>query len=179
MLRTVGTLNAGLVAFGVYLLLSSIRVLFTVGRHSEFPYFRVAFVVMMVLNAVFLVLFLLAAFQLLRLRKAGVVVHAITSAMLIAYCVLNGMLWLAGRGIGSSIAAATGVGNMGIAPFAFLRCAVHVSDCVELGAAGCALEAGAYTFPPRLCHQRHVDSCSNIRRVCNQAATLGILFRAF
>lgn len=119
-LRTVGTLNAGLVAFGVYLLLSSIRVLFTVGRHSEFPYFRVAFVVMMVLNAVFLVLFLLAAFQLLRLRKAGVVVHAITSAMLIAYCVLNGMLWLAGRGIGSSIAAATGVGNMGIAPFAIL-----------------------------------------------------------
>jgi hypothetical protein len=119
-LRTVGTLNAGLVAFGVYLLLSSVRFLFTVGLHSEFPYFRVAFIVMIVLNSIFLMLFLLAAFQLLRLRKAGVVVHAITSAVLIGYCVLNGMLWLAGRGIGSSIAAATGVGNMGIAPFAVL-----------------------------------------------------------
>ena len=96
MLRTIGTLNAGCAALGVCLLLSSIRVLFTVGRHTEFPYFRIAFVVMRVLHDAFLGLFLLAAFQLLRPREAGVVVHAITSALLIGYCVVTGMLWLAG-----------------------------------------------------------------------------------
>jgi hypothetical protein len=95
-LRTIGTLNAGCAALGVCLLLSSIRVLFTVGRHTEFPYFRIAFVVMRVLHDAFLGLFLLAAFQLLRPREAGVVVHAITSALLIGYCVVTGMLWLAG-----------------------------------------------------------------------------------
>jgi hypothetical protein len=72
-LRTIGTLNAGCAALGVCLLLSSIRVLFTVGRHTEFPYFRIAFVVMRVLHDAFLGLFLLAAFQLLRPREAGVV----------------------------------------------------------------------------------------------------------
>jgi hypothetical protein len=118
--RIVVMLNAALALIGFYWLQSSVRgVLLKVRPSPETPYFRTAFVVMIVLNAVFLMLFLLGAFQLLRLRKGGVIVHAITSALLIAYGFLNGMLWLANP-IGRSIAAATGVGNMGIAPFIFL-----------------------------------------------------------
>jgi len=75
---------------------------------------------MTAINVVFLILFLLAAFQLVWLRKSGVTVHAITSGLLIAYSFLIGMLWLAPHGIGRSIGAATGVGNMGVAPFELL-----------------------------------------------------------
>jgi hypothetical protein len=45
--------------------------------------------------------------------------HSIASFALVVYGVLNGLLWIAGP-IGASIAAATGVANMGIAPFVVL-----------------------------------------------------------
>lgn len=74
---------------------------------------------MTAINAIFIALFVVAAVQLLRLRKSGVAVHAISSALLIAYGLINGKLWTVGHGFGMSIAAATGVGNMGIALFVF------------------------------------------------------------
>jgi hypothetical protein len=144
--------HAGLVALGAYFLLSSIRVLFTIGRNSEFPYFRVAFVLMTVFNAVFPVLFPVAAFLLLRLRKAGDFVHAITSALLIGYGVVNRVLWLAGRGIGNSTAAATGIGNMGIAPFAVLFVVPYVYPIASSLALLVASWKLAHTLSTPPCH---------------------------
>jgi len=120
-LRTVGVLNAALAVIGVYLLLSSVRSVLANDRPDpNEPYFRIAFVVMSVINGVFVTLFLLAAFQLLRLRKSGVLLHVITSTLLVAYVVLNGILWAVEGGVGRSIAAASGVGNMGIGLFEIL-----------------------------------------------------------
>jgi len=140
-------LNAALALIGFYWLLSSVRgVLLKVRPNPEIPYFRTAFAVMIVLNVVFLMLFLLAAFQLLRLRKGGVIVHAITSAVLITYGILNGMLWLANRGIGRSIAAATGVGNMGIAPFVLLFVLPYVYPIASTIALLVTLVVGAFRY---------------------------------
>jgi hypothetical protein len=119
-LRTVGVLNTVFAIAGAFWLVSSARWgLFRLEPRPDIPYFKTVFAVMTAINAVFIVLFVVAAVQLLRLRRSGVTLHAVSSALLIAYGLVNGKLWLAGHGIGISIAAATGVGNMGIALFVF------------------------------------------------------------
>ena len=85
--------------------------------NPEAPHFRAAFVVMIVTNGALLLLFALAAVQLLRLKKSGVTAHTSASVLLVAYNLLIGVLWTRGGRIGMSVAAATGVGNLGIAPF--------------------------------------------------------------
>ncbi len=74
---------------------------------------------MTAINLTLIALFSFAAVQLFRLRRSGVFIHALTSAALVTYSVLNGLLWRLGHGIGISIGAATGVGNMGISLFEF------------------------------------------------------------
>jgi hypothetical protein len=126
-LRTIGALNAILSIFGLYLLVDPIsRGLFRLNANAESPYFRIALVSMTVTNTVLLLLFFLASVQLLRLKKAGVTIHTIGSAMLVAYDVLIGMFWAAGGPVGMSVGAATGVGNLGIAPFQCFNLAPYV-----------------------------------------------------
>jgi hypothetical protein len=120
-LKTVGAVDAALTALGGYWLFCSVwGGVFTLETSPDAPYFRIAFAAMTAINAAFLLLFASAAIQLLRLRKSGVIVHAVISGLLIAYSFLVGMLWLAPHNLGRSIAAATGVENMGIAPFELL-----------------------------------------------------------
>jgi len=120
-LRTIGVADGALTALGAYWLFLSVRGgVFSLETRPETPYFRIAFALMIAINGAFLVLFAAAAFQLFRLSRSGVMVHAVTSALLIAYSFLVGMLWLVPHNIGRSIGAATGVGNMGVAPFELL-----------------------------------------------------------
>ncbi len=117
-LRTIGALDAILSILGLYLLLNpTLRGLFALRASVDAPYFKIVFVAMLITNAVLLLLFAWAAVQLLRLRKSGVTSHATVSALLVAYDLLIGALWVAGGRVGMSVAAATGVGNLGIAPF--------------------------------------------------------------
>jgi uncharacterized membrane protein YozB (DUF420 family) len=127
-LRTVGALNVALAVLGAYGMFWGMHaVLGRVPSHpADAPYVGVAFAIMTAINITFLMLFLIAAFQLLRLKRSGIVVHSVTSVSLIAYTFLIGTLWLEGQGIGRSVAAATGVGNMGVAPFEFLFVAPYV-----------------------------------------------------
>jgi hypothetical protein len=71
---------------------------------------------MELINVAFLSTFLLAAFQLFRLKPSAVSMHSVASTALVGYAILNGMLWLIPGSIGTTIAAPSGVGNMGIAP---------------------------------------------------------------
>jgi len=106
---------------GIYGMLYPVhRVLTGYRPDPDAPYFWIAFAVMTVTNITLLALFVVAAFDLFMLKPSGVMLHSIASVSLVVYAALNGGLWLAGRGIGASIAAATGVANMGIAPFELL-----------------------------------------------------------
>ena len=117
-LRTVGALDAILCILGLYLLLVPIlRGLFALNASADTPYFRIAFGTILITNAVLLLVFVLAAVQLLRLNRSGVTAHASASTLLVVYFLLIGAFWAAGGPIGLSVAAATGVGNMGVAPF--------------------------------------------------------------
>jgi hypothetical protein len=60
------------------------------------------------------------------LKKSGVTAHTTASALLIAYDLLITALWAAGGRVGMSVAAATGVGNLGIAPLQCFNLAPYV-----------------------------------------------------
>lgn len=120
-IRVIGTVDAILSAFGMYLLSHSVfGAAFALKPRTAAPHFRITFASMTAVNAGFLVLFALGAFQLLRLRSVGIVVHAVGSGLLVGYGLLIGILWLDRSSIGRSIAAATGVANMGVSPFELL-----------------------------------------------------------
>jgi hypothetical protein len=123
----IGALDAVLSVLGLYLLLGPIaRGLFALKASADAPYFKIAIVTMTVTNGVLLLLFVWAAFQLLRLKKSGVTAHTTASALLIACDLLIAACWAVGGHVGMSVAAATGVGNLGIAPFQCFNLAPYV-----------------------------------------------------
>jgi hypothetical protein len=128
LLRTIGALDSILSIFGLYLLLDPIsRGLLALNASSaDAPYFKIALVTMLATNGVLLLFFVLAAVQLLRLKKSGGIAHTTASALLVAYDLLIATLWAAGGRVGMSVAAATGVGNLGIAPFQCFNLAPYV-----------------------------------------------------
>jgi hypothetical protein len=118
-LRTIGALDSILSILGLYLFLDPIsRGLLALNTSSaEQPSFRTAFVAMIVTSGALLLLFVSAAVQLLRLKKSGVTVHTTASILLVAYNLLIGAFWATGGPVGRSVAAATGIGNLALAPF--------------------------------------------------------------
>jgi uncharacterized membrane protein len=118
-LRTIGALDSILSIFGLYLFFDPISrgLLALHASSAEPPYFRTAFVAMIVTSGALLLLFFLAAVQLLRLKKSGVTAHTTASILLVAYNLLISAFWATGGRVGMSVVAATGIGNLGIAPF--------------------------------------------------------------
>jgi hypothetical protein len=96
----------------------------------------------------FLSTFVLAAFQLFRLKPSAVSMHSVASAALVGYAILKDMLRLIPGSIGTSIAAASGVGNMGIAPLLMWSGApafYPVASTIVLQCAATAMEVSAPT----------------------------------
>ncbi len=121
-LRTVGVINAAAVALGGYCMISPFYPVLT-GRLTApdvAPYLRSTYGAMLLINVFFLVVLLVTAIRFIQTRLSSVNLYSLTVLLLVVYCVGLHMLWRAGRGIGLSVAAATGIGNMGIAPFVFV-----------------------------------------------------------
>jgi len=86
--------------------------------NSEAPYYRTVFLLMNAIEAIFLTAFVVIAVSLLRMKSARPAVRAYTwtSISLVIYTFLLGCLWGLNSPIGSSIATATGVGCIALAP---------------------------------------------------------------
>lgn len=126
--RTVGALDSILSIFGLYLLLDPISrgLLALNATDADAPYFRTVLVTMILVNGVLLLLFAFAAVQLLRMKKSGGVAHATASVLLVAYNLLIRAFWATGGRVGISVVFATGIGNLGIAPFQCFNLAPYV-----------------------------------------------------
>ncbi|MGO9865391.1 MAG: hypothetical protein ACLPLR_17425 [Terriglobales bacterium] len=133
-LRTIGALDSILGIFGLYLFLDPIsRGLLALDANSpEHPYFRTALVAMVVTSGALLLLFVLAAVQLLRLKKSGVTAHTTASILLVAYNLLIRAFLATGGRVGMSVAAAIGIGDSGIAPFNLPRYVYPAASTVLL-----------------------------------------------
>jgi hypothetical protein len=123
-LRTIAVLDAVLSLCGFYFILMSVwGGVFSLGSSEHF---RIVFAAMTAINSGLLILFLLSAFQLFRLKRSGVIMHAMTSIALIGYDLSIGIFWTSRSPVGRSVASATGVGNMGIAPFQLFTLAPYL-----------------------------------------------------
>lgn len=71
------------------------------------------------IDALFLVAMILTAVGLLLLRPSAMKVYTWLWVMLVLYVFAGGMLWTIRGAVGRSIAAASGVGNMGLGPLLF------------------------------------------------------------
>jgi hypothetical protein len=85
------------------------------GQISGAPLFRHVFWTMTALNAVFLGAMTLTSIGLLRLKRNAVRIYTWLYIALVAYAFAPGLFW-GGSPLGRSIAAASGVGGIGIAP---------------------------------------------------------------
>ena len=89
------------------------------GQISGAPLFRQIFWTMTALNGVFLVCMALTSIGLLRLKSDAVRIYTWLYIALVAYAFAPGLLW-GGGPFGRSMAAASGVGGLGIASLTLL-----------------------------------------------------------
>jgi hypothetical protein len=116
--RMIGALNLVLCAIGIYMM--CVFVFRVIQRHQPdpaAPYFGVAFTALTLLNVFFVSALILSAVQLVRLKPNAVRTYCITVGVCLLYFLLIGWMWTPDSPVSRSVAAATGVGNMGIAPF--------------------------------------------------------------
>jgi hypothetical protein len=118
-IQAVGSANIILVLCGILFLARSTHLVLTsrVTDHPNIPYFGFAFAGMAFINVTFLVILLVTAVRFLQIRTSFINPYSLAVLALAVYGCAIGILWRTGQGIGMSIAAATGVGNMGIGPF--------------------------------------------------------------
>jgi len=118
--RTIGLVNLVLAAAGLYFLLDSVvSWLANPNRNPSEPYFYHAFYAMAVINLGLITLLSLTSFDLLRLSLSAVKRYTWFVLAVVGYNLLGALCWVIPGGFGMSVAGATGVGNMGIAPFEF------------------------------------------------------------
>jgi hypothetical protein len=132
-LRSVGVVNACLAVLGGSgLVETTYRIVKAHKGRPVQPYFWGAFATMDLLNVIFLFALLIVAVQFIRIRTSLIDAYAIGVLILFAYDESIGMMWWAGKGAAHAVAAATGVGNIGIAPFEFLFVAPYLYPLVTV-----------------------------------------------
>jgi len=114
-----GAIDTVLFLAGLYFLFPAARWALLGFNSIGIPGFRIAFLVMTAINLILISLYVTAGIKLLRLRKSGITIHTVASILLIAYGFLISLIWGMNLTFSRSVAASTGIGNMGIAPFEF------------------------------------------------------------
>jgi hypothetical protein len=121
LLQAIGAISILLSVKGFYFLVDGFRrEILHPSNSPEAPFFRQVFFVMNGVNAAFLIVMILTAFALLMLRRNAVRVYTWLYVTLFLYLFGFGALWTIRGPIGISIAAASGVGDMGVAPLLFI-----------------------------------------------------------
>jgi len=117
LMRLIGAASLVLCAWGSYLLIDII------GRERHHPLFlpqaplvRQAFFVLNAMDAVFLLAIAFASIWLLLIKPHATRIYTWSIAVLVAYEIAVGALWVLPNPAGVSIAAASGVGSMGTSP---------------------------------------------------------------
>ena len=120
LIQLVGVIAIGLSIRGFFLLIDNVKL---IRMHSAkisawAPLFRQVSTTMIGIDAVLLLLMILAGVAMLQPSKTAVKFYSALYAMVILYVFLPGMLWGPGA-FGTSVAAASGATGLGIAPLIF------------------------------------------------------------
>jgi hypothetical protein len=120
-LRTVGTINGVAALLGTYFQVGSSYFFLTkYADPSAPPSFRPILATMTLINLAFVGVLLVTSVRFIQAKASGASLYSLTVLMVLFYGMGTRELWRVGGGIGISVAGATGVGNLGIAPFLFV-----------------------------------------------------------
>lgn len=120
LIRIIGAISLVLSLRGFYDLGEAGRLVINhTGQISDAPLFRQVFWTMTALNAAFLASMTLTSIGLLRVKRNAVRIYTWLYIALVAYAFAPGMFW-GGGPLGRSIAAASGVGSLGIVSLTLL-----------------------------------------------------------
>jgi hypothetical protein len=120
LIQTVGAASIFLSLWGAYLLVNSFRLeLAHPFLNSKAPFFREVFLGMNAIDAAFLIVMIVTAIGLLMLRPNAARFYTWLYVVLVVYAFAPGVLWGISGPVGMSIAAASGVGDEGLAPLLF------------------------------------------------------------
>jgi hypothetical protein len=116
----IGLLNLVLALFGLgFAVTTATRILQHYKFDPDIPYFLTAFFIHLGVDLVLVAALVISSIQLMRFRPSAVKMYVIVVILALGEVWVGGALWLLPNGIGRSIAAATGVGGMGMAVFCF------------------------------------------------------------
>jgi hypothetical protein len=117
--RLTAFVNFVLCAVGAYwMILSLVSVIERHPFDAATRYFPIVFGIMTTFNIFFISALVFGSVKLIRFAPNAARFYCTLVGAYLVYSVLNGTLWLAPDPWGTSIARATGIGNMGLAPFA-------------------------------------------------------------
>lgn len=120
LIQVIGALTFALSLWGLYLLVDGFwRELVRPLHMAEAPFFRQAFFTKNAIDALFLVAMIITAAGLLLLKIRAMKVYTWLWVMLVVFVSAGGLLWTIRGPVGMSIAAASGVGDMGLGPLLF------------------------------------------------------------
>jgi hypothetical protein len=119
LIQTIGVVTFVLSLWGFYWLVDGFwRELVRPLRVSEAPFFRQVFFAMNAIDAVVLIAMILTVIGLVLLKPRAMKVYTWLYTALVVYAFAPGMLWTLSP-VGMSIAAASGVGDIGLGPLLF------------------------------------------------------------
>jgi hypothetical protein len=120
LVQGIGVVSFALSVWGFYWLVYVFRRELVRPLHmAEAPFFRRAFFTMNAIDTVFLVAMMLTSVGLLLLKPSAMKVYTWLWVTLVVYEFAVGMLWNIRGPIGTSIGAASGVGDIGLGPLVF------------------------------------------------------------
>lgn len=120
LIQVIGVLTFALSGWGFRWLVDGFRRELVRPLHvAAAPFFRQAFFTMNAVNALFLVAMILTAVGLVLLRPSATKLYTWLWVAIVAYTFAGGILWTISGPIGTSIAAASGVGDLGLGPLVF------------------------------------------------------------
>ncbi len=117
LMRTVGAICLVFTVWGFYFQILAVqRVLRHLISNPQIPFFHAAFFTMTTIDAILLIAMVFVGVLLLRLQRKAATIYTWLVVIVSAYIAVVGGLWLLPEPVGRSIGAASGIGNVGIAP---------------------------------------------------------------
>jgi hypothetical protein len=133
-LRVLGVLNAIIALIGMILeVQSAYFFLFKYADPFRPSSVQIVFAAMALVNLAFVTVLFVTAIRFIQANVSVVNLYSVAVSILFVYWMVIRALWHVGGGVAASVAWVTGVGNMGIVPFAFLFVVPYLYPFLSVG----------------------------------------------
>jgi len=133
-LRILGVVNAIIALVGmIWEVRSAHFFLFKYADPFRPSSFQIVFAAMTLVNLAFVTVLFVTAIRFIQAKVSAVNLYSVAVSILFVYWMVIRALWHVSGGVAASVAGATGVGNMGIAPFAFLLVVPYLYPLLSVG----------------------------------------------